>query len=47
MASNRQEHILKLAGAWNKIPNNEEAIDFVEKVIEKARNQPNDPIQLV
>lgn len=44
---NRQENILKLAGAWSEIQDNKEAIDFVEKVVEKARNQPNDPIKLV
>ena len=44
---NRQENILKLAGAWSKIPENEQAIDFVEKIVEKARNQPNDSIKLV
>ncbi|MCF2140711.1 MAG: antitoxin VapB family protein [Candidatus Lokiarchaeota archaeon] len=44
---NRQENILKLAGAWSKIPNNEEAVDFVEKVVEKLRNQPNNPIKMV
>lgn len=43
----RQENILKLAGAWSKIPENEKAIDFVEKIVEKARNQPKDPIKLV
>ncbi|WP_457559785.1 antitoxin VapB family protein [Candidatus Harpocratesius sp.] len=44
---NRQENILKLAGAWSKIPDNKEAIDFVEKIVEKTRNQPNDPINMI
>ena len=44
---NRQEDILKLAGAWKKIPDNEDAIELIEKMVEKVRNQPNDPINLV
>ena len=44
---NRQENILKLAGAWSKIPDNEDAIELIEKVVENARNQPNEPIKLI
>ena len=40
----RQENILELAGSWKNIPDSKEAIELVEDVVEKARNQPGDPI---
>ena len=43
----KQENLLGLAGAWKKIPNSEEPIEIIESTIDKARNEPNKPIQLI
>jgi len=43
----RQENILNLAGAWKKIPDSEEAIKLIEKTINKAREDNNQPIQII
>ena len=43
----RQEHLLELAGAWRKIPDSDEAINVIESTVKKAREEPNNPIQLL
>ncbi len=43
----RQENILELAGAWNKIPESDEAIAIVEQVVKKIRIEDTEKIQII
>jgi predicted CopG family antitoxin len=40
----KQENLLSLAGAWQKIEDSEQAIELIEKVVKKVQEEPNEPI---
>ncbi len=40
-------NIKDLAGAWQKIPDAEDAIDFIEKMVKKVHDNKNDELNLI